>query len=33
MKLDPTRNSLHAPAAGFGDTDLYPDFVDKAVCR
>jgi death-on-curing protein len=22
---------LHAPAAGFGDTDLYPDFIDKAA--
>ncbi len=24
-------SALHAPAAGFGDTDLYPDFVDKAA--
>ena len=22
---------MHAPAAGFGDDDLYPDFVDKAA--
>jgi len=24
-------SALHAPAAGFGDTDMYPDFVDKAA--
>jgi death-on-curing protein len=24
-------SALHAPAAGFGDTDFYPDFVDKAA--
>lgn len=24
-------SALHAPAAGFGDTDLYRDFVDKAA--
>jgi death-on-curing protein len=24
-------SALHAPAAGFGETDLYPDFVDKAA--
>lgn len=24
-------SALHAPAAGFGDTDLYPDFIDKAA--
>ena len=23
--------ALHAPAAGFGDDDFYPDFVDKAA--
>ncbi len=22
---------LHAPAAGFGDDDFYPDFIDKAA--
>jgi death-on-curing protein len=22
---------LHAPAAGFGETEFYPDFVDKAA--
>ena len=29
--LDLADSALHAPAAGFGDTDLYPDFVDKAT--
>jgi death on curing protein len=24
-------SALHAPAAGFGDTDLYPGFVEKAA--
>jgi death-on-curing protein len=24
-------SALHAPAAGFGDTEFYPDFVDKAA--
>ncbi len=24
-------SALHAPAAGFGEQDLYPDFVDKAA--
>jgi death-on-curing protein len=24
-------SALHAPAAGVGDTDFYPDFVDKAA--
>ena len=24
-------SALHAPAAGFGDVDLYPDFVDKSA--
>ncbi len=24
-------SALHAPAAGFGDVDLYPEFVDKAA--
>lgn len=24
-------SALHAPAAGFGDSDFYPDFVDKAA--
>ena len=30
-KLDLADSALHAPAAGFGDQDLYPDFVDKAA--
>ncbi|MFA5882930.1 MAG: hypothetical protein WDA60_03680 [Acidimicrobiia bacterium] len=28
--LDLADSALHASAAGFGDTVLYPDFVDKA---
>lgn len=24
-------SALHAPAAGYGDTDFFPDFVDKAA--
>lgn len=30
-KLDLADSALHAPAAGFGDTDFYPNFVDKAA--
>jgi death on curing protein len=30
-KLNLADSALHAPAAGFGDTDFYPDFVDKAA--
>lgn len=29
--LDLADSALHAPAAGFGETDFYPDFVDKAA--
>lgn len=29
--LDLADSALHAPAAGFGDEDFYPDFVDKAA--
>lgn len=29
--LDLADSALHAPAAGFGDLDFYPDFVDKAA--
>ena len=29
--LDLADSALHAPAGGFGDADLYPDFVDKAA--
>ena len=28
--LDLADSALHAPAAGFGDTEFYADFVDKA---
>lgn len=24
-------SALHAPQGGFGDTELYPEFVDKAA--
>ena len=27
--LDLADSALHAPSAGFGEEDLYPDFVDK----
>lgn len=30
-KLDLADSALHAPSAGFGEQDLYPDFVDKAA--
>jgi len=30
-KLDLADSALHAPAAGFGDTEFYPDMVDKAA--
>jgi death-on-curing protein len=30
-KVNLADSALHAPAAGFGDTDLYSDFVDKAA--
>lgn len=30
-KLELADSALHAPSAGFGDQDLYPDFVDKAA--
>ncbi len=29
--LDLADSALHAPAARFGETDFYPDFVDKAA--
>lgn len=29
--LDLADSALHAPLAGFGDTDFHPDFVDKAA--
>ncbi len=30
-KLDLADSALHAPSAGFGMDDFYPDFVDKAA--
>jgi death-on-curing protein len=30
-KLDLADSALNAPAAGFGETEFYPDFVDKAA--
>lgn len=30
-RLSLADSALHAPAAGFGDVDLYPEFVDKAA--
>lgn len=30
-RLELADSALHAPEAGFGDVDLYPDFVDKAA--
>ncbi len=30
-RLSGADSALNAPAAGFGDVDLYPDFVDKAA--
>jgi len=29
--VDLADSALHAPAAGFGGTEFYPDFVDKAA--
>ncbi len=29
-RLDLADSALHAPAAGYDDTDFYPNFVDKA---
>jgi hypothetical protein len=31
--IDLADSALHAPAAGFGDEDLHPDFVDEAADR
>ena len=30
-RLDLLDSALHAPQAGFGDIEFYPDFVDKAA--
>jgi death-on-curing protein len=35
-RLELTDSALHAPAAGFGEDDFYPDLIDKAAvltCR
>jgi death on curing protein len=29
--IDLADSALHAPAAGFGETEFYPDFIDKAA--
>jgi hypothetical protein len=30
-KIDLAESALHAPAAGFGETEFYPDFTEKAA--
>jgi death on curing protein len=30
-KIELAESALHAPAAGFGETEFYPDFIDKAA--
>lgn len=30
-KVDLAESALHAPAAGFGDIEFYPDFIEKAA--
>jgi hypothetical protein len=30
-RVDLAESALHAPAAGFGETEFYPDFIDKAA--
>jgi death-on-curing protein len=30
-KVDLAESALHAPAAGFGETEFYTDFIDKAA--
>jgi len=30
-RLELADSALHAPAAGFGETEFFPDFVDKAA--
>ncbi|MEA2002779.1 MAG: type II toxin-antitoxin system death-on-curing family toxin [Actinomycetota bacterium] len=30
-RLESLDSALHAPQAGFGDTEFYPEFVDKAA--
>src|SRR5947209_8314431 len=30
-KIELAESALHAPTAGFGETEFYPDFIDKAA--
>jgi death on curing protein len=30
-RIELAESALHAPAAGFGETEFYPDFIDKAA--
>ena len=30
-RIDLADSALHAPGAGFGDQDFYPDLIDKAA--
>jgi death on curing protein len=30
-KLGLAESALHTPSAGFGETEFYPDFIDKAA--
>lgn len=30
-KVDLAESAIHAPVAGFGETEFYPDFIDKAA--
>lgn len=30
-KVDLAESAIHAPAGGFGETEFYPDFIDKAA--
>ena len=32
-RVEPADSALHAPQAGFGDTDFYPDLHNKALAR
>lgn len=32
-RIDLADSALHAPAAGFGDDDFYPDLIDKAAVQ
>ena len=30
-KIELAESALHAPTAGFGESEFYPDFIDKAA--